>query len=89
MDLSFAPETPTSSPESPLKLTIKIPSSFKALQRAALDDNQKGAILRAQIDGVPLKMGMKRRKSCVSGLDLLAELAKLDTPVLPQQKRAK
>jgi hypothetical protein len=88
MDLSFAPETPTPSPEFP-KLTIKIPSSFKALQRAALDDNQVGAILRAQIDGVLTKTGMKRRKSCVSGLDLLAELATLDTPQQPQQKRTK
>jgi hypothetical protein len=89
MDLSFAPETPTSSPESPLKLTIKIPSSFKALQHAALGNNQDGAILRAKIDGVPLKMGMKRRQSSVSGLNLLAELATLATPQQPQQKRTK
>ena len=84
MDLSFAPE-PVQAVQ-PLNLRIKIPSSFKALQRAALDDNSEGAVLRAQIDGVLPKMGMKRRKSLVNCLDKLVEL---ETPDLQQQKRAK
>lgn len=84
MDLSFTPE-PVQEVQ-PLNLRIKIPSSFKALQRAALSENLEGAVLRARIDGVPQKMGMKRRKSVVNGLD---ELVKLDTPDLHQEKRAK
>lgn len=84
MDLSFTPK-PVQDVQ-PLNLRIKIPSSFKALRCAALSDNSEGAVLRAQIDGVLPKVGMKRRKSVVNGLD---ELVKLDTPDLHQEKRAK
>lgn len=77
LSLSFAPEPIT--PTDPLILRIKIPSSFKVLQSVALRDNLEGAVLRAQIDGLP-KVGMKRRKSYVNGLN------NLDTP---DQKRTK